>query len=70
MPSGLRLFPPSVSILGLISCTRLDIGQDVQSLKSDWSVLHAGLKAWVLSPLQGKLKDIKPTHTNTHTSNN
>lgn len=51
MLSGLRLFPPSVSILGLISCTRLDIGQDVQSLKSDWSVLHAGLKAWVLSPL-------------------
>ena len=39
------------SALGLISFVRLDGREDIQSLKSAWSVLHSELIARVLSPL-------------------
>ena len=45
------VFALKTSALGLISFVRLDGREDIQSLKSAWSVLHSELKARVLSPL-------------------
>ena len=42
---------------------RLNGKKDIQSVKSAWSVLHAELKAYALTPLQGYNKRFK---TNTH----
>ena len=44
----LEVFVLRASVLGLISSMRLDNGKNIQSAKSDWSVLDIELKACFL----------------------
>ena len=46
---------------------RLDGRKDIQSVKSNWSVLHSDLKAHVVPPLGKTHKECK-TNTHIHTS--
>ena len=60
---GLKVFAPRASVLGLISSMRLDDRKDIQSVKSDGSVLHKEFKACVLHLLlRGIVRDIKRMH--------
>ena len=63
----LQVLAPRASILGMVSFTRLDGRNDIQSVKSSWSVIHAELKARMLPNLQGYNKGCK---TNTQISMN
>ena len=57
----LWIFTLRASVLELISSMRLDGTNDIQYVKSAWSVLHADVKACVLPRLQGTMKDVKRT---------
>ena len=41
-------------------------GKNIQPVKSIWSVLHSDLKAHILHPVEGIVKDVKRAHIKLH----
>lgn len=59
MLDSYRYFSLRASRLELIPSVRLDRRKQIQSVKSDWSILQSEVKAHILSPKDGNNKGRK-----------